>query len=372
VLLVFHIATVLVLACAWTSQQTGAAAKQQLVEQQLLLQLVLLLLAMVAQVVYHHKRGETPVPTAAAAVAAALQPYTGNHCRLRMQQQQQQEEEGLLVPWHEQLLLSLGVPAAELDTVAAAVLATNHPKLIHIAVQEACQALAATMTAAAHGCTMQQLYHSSSSSSSGSSGSSSSGSSSSASSSGNSHAALIASKLQLLLVGTLLELLLLQCGSAAGSLNTVQTCSRVLSLLVKMGSTHASERLPAAAAAPAAAPSQPHGKPGVPAAAAAAAPAAAASSTAPGTHALLAAALHIEPMLRLAAQQLAPDYNRPPAAAQHHIDQDIDSMLASYTQLVWVVAAAAAGPAGKRFWQQLGCMWGTGSQCGFVDSLPTK
>jgi hypothetical protein len=84
---------------------------QALLAEPQLQQLLLLDMALAVQAVHQQQQGVAPMPAVAAAVAAAL-PYS---CAAHEQQQQ-----GKVEPWHEELLLVLGVPPDELAAVAAA------------------------------------------------------------------------------------------------------------------------------------------------------------------------------------------------------------------------------------------------------------
>jgi hypothetical protein len=113
----YHIVT---LACNLLTAAAGDAvhsmplsAVLQLLGHPEMMMLVLLRLALSASAVHGELR-QARLPTAAAAATVALRRCAGQ------QPQQQQQQECALDPWYEQLLLSLGVPAAELPTVTAA------------------------------------------------------------------------------------------------------------------------------------------------------------------------------------------------------------------------------------------------------------
>uniref|UniRef100_A0A383WBB5 MYND-type domain-containing protein n=1 Tax=Tetradesmus obliquus TaxID=3088 RepID=A0A383WBB5_TETOB len=79
------------------------------------LQLLLLDVGLAVQAMHRQRQGQAVMPDVAAAVTAALR-----QCQEGQQQQQQMMMMGEIPPWHEQLLLGLGVAAAELDVAAEA------------------------------------------------------------------------------------------------------------------------------------------------------------------------------------------------------------------------------------------------------------
>jgi hypothetical protein len=76
-------------------------------------QLLLLDMGLSVQALHQQRKGIAALPEVAAAVAAALQPSA-------CEQQQQRLGRGNVAAWHEQLLLCLRVPAAEITAAAAA------------------------------------------------------------------------------------------------------------------------------------------------------------------------------------------------------------------------------------------------------------
>jgi hypothetical protein len=119
--LVIEVAQVLLAACTYAVDCLPVAG-QVLGQQRRLLLLLLLALVVQSQ---HKKQSvqkqQTAVLAAAAALAAALERCCSlEHPASCPPHEQQPQKQRLAATWHEQLLLSLGVPAAELDTLAAA------------------------------------------------------------------------------------------------------------------------------------------------------------------------------------------------------------------------------------------------------------
>jgi hypothetical protein len=122
------VASIYAQALAAAARAGVAASEFSLGMQQLLAKpdqlhaLLLVRVALCVQAEYQEQRGRTQLPEAAAAAAAALQQYRGVQQQQQQQQKQQQQQrrqlQGQVEPWHEQLLLSLGVPADELCIVA--------------------------------------------------------------------------------------------------------------------------------------------------------------------------------------------------------------------------------------------------------------
>jgi hypothetical protein len=323
-----------------TSDQTGLDVKQQLVEQQLLQQLAMLMLATVVQAEYRRNGGSTAVPDAAAASEAALPQYAGEYCSedFQGQQQQQRVRHGIAAKSHEQLLLSLGVP---LGVREAVVHAPAGSAAAHSAVQHACKALGEVICADVSARLVQQDSSSSSASASSSSSNTCSTCGPSSSTSGS---FLLGSDQLLPLVGTVLELLLLQCQHADGGTHTAVTLSCVMSLLAKMVSADATTAA-AAACAPAAAASLLQGQ-AAPVTTGAAAALPAARSTARGMHVLVGAALRVQQALNCATRQLAavlPVSDQP----KHDLLLVEARMKGSFDNLVWMLAAAAGQAAGE-------------------------
>jgi hypothetical protein len=115
--------------------------------------LLLLELALNVQAVHQKQRGRAQLPQVSAAVSAARQ----RNGSLTGQQQQQQQQQGAseVEPWHEQLLLAVGVPLDELKLAAGVTVkhadrySTNSADGVVRALTNALSADAASLAAAA-------------------------------------------------------------------------------------------------------------------------------------------------------------------------------------------------------------------------------
>jgi hypothetical protein len=116
--LVARVAETIVSAVGCTSLRNPDVTMQvhRLMNEPHVLQLLLLDLGLSLNATHQQLQGKAALPDTAAAVAAALQQSASD------QQQQQQVALGKVPAWHEQLLLRLGVPAAELAAAAEAAL----------------------------------------------------------------------------------------------------------------------------------------------------------------------------------------------------------------------------------------------------------
>jgi hypothetical protein len=322
-------------ACSNPNDVEMSVQLRKVVNQPCVLQLLLLDLAAAVQALHRQQNGKAALPDAAAAVAAALQQSASN-----AQQLQQQLGRGQVSAWHEQLLLRLGVPAGELAAASEAYCASDAPHLsrgrpvlvLGIAfTQLALPAAERAMNNAAEQQQQQQQQQdelqagscgSSGSSSSGSSGSRSSGSSSSED---QAEGVKLPNDLQLPLLWTLLELLLLFDTSWK---DAAYMLGRVVYVMVEAAQDLRNVHLHAVD-------ENASGKEN----------AAADNARVHDASALLAAVLQLQPVLLAAAAAHSKAAGVPAAADAEGIDT---SLLSGFMELVCMLAAFINDVAGKQ------------------------